>query len=64
MAVPLVLTTLRGERVALRVDRFVGQQEIYVKSVPGLLQGMRLLAGLTLLDDGCPVFLIDLNHLA
>ena len=63
-AVPLVLTTLRGERVALRVDRFVGQQEIYVKSVPGLLQGMRLLAGLTLLDDGCPVFLIDFNHLA
>jgi len=62
-AVPLVMTTLRGERVALRVDRFVGQQEIYVKSVPGLLSGVRLLAGLTLLDDGRPVFLIDLNHL-
>jgi two-component system chemotaxis sensor kinase CheA len=63
-AVPLVLTTLRGERCALRVDRFVGQQEIYVKSVPALLSRLRLLAGLTVLDDGCPVFVIDLNHLA
>lgn len=62
--VPLVLTTLRGERVALQVERFVGQQEIYVKSVPPLLSGIRMLAGLTLLDDGCPVFLIDMNHLA
>ncbi len=63
IAIPLVMTTLRGERVALKVDRFVGQQEIYVKSVPGLLSGLRQLAGLTLLDDGRPVFLIDLNHL-
>jgi two-component system chemotaxis sensor kinase CheA len=62
-AVPIVLTSLRGERVALRVDRFDGQQEIYVKSVPGLLSELRLLAGLTVLDDGRPVFLIDLNHL-
>lgn len=63
-AVPLVLTVLRGERCALRVDRFVGQQEIYVKSVPALLSRLRLLAGLTVLDDGAPVFVIDMNHLA
>lgn len=61
---PLVLTELRGERVALRVDRFVGQQEIYIKPVPSLLARVRVLAGLTLLDDGSPVFLLDLNHLA
>jgi len=60
----LVLIELRGERVALRVDRFVGQQEIYVKSVPELLVPVRLLAGLTLLEDGSPVFLLDLNHLS
>jgi len=60
----LVLTELRGERVALRVDRFVGQQEIYVKSVPELLTRVRLLAGMTILEDGSPVFLLDLNHLA
>ena len=60
----LVLTQLRGQRVALRVDRFVGQQEIYVKSVPELLSPVRLLAGMTVLEDGSPVFLLDLNHLA
>ncbi len=62
--VPLVMTQLRGERVALRVDRFGGQQEIYVKPVPELLAKVRLLAGLTVLEDGSPVFLLDLNHLA
>jgi two-component system chemotaxis sensor kinase CheA len=60
----LVLTDLRGERVALRVDAFVGQQEIYVKSVPEILVPVKLLAGLTILEDGSPVFLLDLNHLA
>jgi len=63
-AVRLVLTQLRGERVALRVDRFVGQQEIYVKSVPRLLTKDRLLAGMTVMEDGSPIFLLDLNHLA
>ncbi|MBW2229289.1 MAG: chemotaxis protein CheW [Deltaproteobacteria bacterium] len=60
----LVLTELRGERVALRVDRFVGQQEIYVKSIPDLLLGNRLLAGMTVLEDGSPIFLLDMNHIA
>jgi len=62
-AVPLVLSEVRGERVALRVDRFEGQQEFYVKPVPELLAPVRILAGLTVLEDGSPVFLLDLNHL-
>ncbi|HEB91287.1 MAG TPA: hypothetical protein ENI85_17055 [Deltaproteobacteria bacterium] len=62
-SVPLVISEVHGERVALRVDRFEGQQEIYVKPVPELLSSVRVLAGLTVLDDGCPVFLLDLNHL-
>lgn len=62
--VPLVLTEVRGERVALRVDQFASQREIYRKPVPSLLSELRVLAGLTLLDDGSPVFLLDLNHVA
>ena len=62
--VPLVVTEVRGERVALRVDRFVGREEIYVKPVSEMMSGVRVLAGLTMLDDGRPVFLLDLNHLA
>jgi two-component system chemotaxis sensor kinase CheA len=60
---PLVIAEVRGERVALKVDRFVGQQEIYVKPLPDLLSRVRILAGLTVLGDGSPIFLLDLNQL-
>ncbi len=62
-SVPLVLSEIRGERVALRVARFAGQQEFYVKPLPELLARVRILSGLTVLDDGSPVFLLDLNQL-
>jgi two-component system chemotaxis sensor kinase CheA len=60
----LVLTDVRGERVALDVERVAGQQQIYVKPVPELLGSVRALAGLTILGDGRPVFVLDLNQLA
>ena len=60
----LVLTDVRGARVALEVERIVGQQEIFVKPVPELLAGVRGLAGLTILGDGRPVFVLDPNQLA
>ena len=62
--VQLVLTELRGERIALEADRVAGQQQIYVKPVPELLSGLRPLAGLTILGDGRPMFLLDLNQIA
>jgi two-component system chemotaxis sensor kinase CheA len=62
-SVPLVLTEVRDSRLALRVEDLEGQQEIYVKPVPELLAGLRGLAGLTVLGDGRPIFLLDLNHL-
>jgi two-component system chemotaxis sensor kinase CheA len=62
-AAPLVIADLRGERVALRVDKLAGQQDIYVKPLPALLASLRALAGLTVLGDGRPVFLLDLNQL-
>ena len=62
-AAPLVIADLRGERVALRVDKLAGQQDIYVKPLPALLASLRVLAGLTVLGDGRPVFLLDLHQL-
>jgi chemotaxis protein histidine kinase CheA len=59
----LVIAEVRGERVALRVGRLAGQQEIYVKPVPRLLAVSRALAGLTVLGDGSPVFALDVNQL-
>ena len=61
--VTLVLTDVREERVAIRVERVAGQQQIYVKPVPELLAGVRALAGLTILGDGRPVFVLDLNQM-
>lgn len=61
--VHLVLTEVRGERVALLAERIDGQQQIYVKPVPELLSRKRALAGLTILGDGRPVFLVDLNQM-
>jgi two-component system chemotaxis sensor kinase CheA len=63
-AVQLVIADVRGERVALRVGRLAGQQDIYVKPLPLLLAGLRVLAGHTVLGDGRPVFLLDLNQLS
>jgi two-component system chemotaxis sensor kinase CheA len=60
---PLVLAEVRDERVALLVERLAGQQEIYVKPVPSLLACARALAGLTVLGDGHPIFLLDPNQL-
>lgn len=60
----LVLAEVRGERVALRVECLRGQQEIYVKPVPRLLVCAKALSGLTVLGDGSPIFLLDLNQLA
>ncbi len=60
----LVLAELRQSRVGLLVDRLEGQQEIYVKPLPRLFARARGLAGLTVLGDGRPVFLLDLNQLA
>lgn len=58
----LVLADVRGEPMALSVDSVVGHQQIYVKPVPELLSGVRALAGLTILGNGLPVFLLDLNQ--
>ena len=44
-------------------SRLAGQQDIYVKPLPALLASLRVLAGLTVLGDGRPVFLLDLNQL-
>jgi two-component system chemotaxis sensor kinase CheA len=59
----LVLADVRGELMAIKIDSVVGHQQIYVKPIPELLSGIRSLAGLTILGDGLPIFLLDLNQL-
>jgi len=61
--IPLLLTEVRGERVAVRVDALGGQHELYVKPLPRMVAALPLLSGLTVLGDGRPVFLLDVNQL-
>ena len=59
----LALADVRGELMAIKIDSVVGHQQIYVKPIPELLSSIRPLAGLTILGDGLPIFLLDLNQL-
>lgn len=59
----LVLAEVRGEMMAIKIDSVIRHQQIYVKPIPELLSSVRLLAGLTILGDGTPIFLLDLNQL-
>jgi chemotaxis protein histidine kinase CheA len=59
----LALADVRGELMAIKIDSVIGHQQIYVKPIPELLSGIRSLAGLTILGDGLPIFLLDLNQL-
>ncbi len=59
----LVLAEVRNELMAIKIDSVVGHQQIYVKPIPELLSGVRSLAGLTILGNGLPIFLLDLNQL-
>jgi two-component system chemotaxis sensor kinase CheA len=59
----LVLAEVRGEMMAIKIDHVVGHQQIYVKPIPELLSSVRSIAGLTILGDGLPIFLLDLNQL-
>jgi two-component system chemotaxis sensor kinase CheA len=60
----LALAEVHGESMALHIDSIVGHQQIYVKPVPELLSSLKVLSGLTILGDGLPVFLLDLNQLS
>ena len=62
-AAPLLLAEVRGQRVALRVEALGGQQELYIKPLREPFAALPLLSGFTVIGDGRPVFLVDLNRL-
>jgi two-component system chemotaxis sensor kinase CheA len=62
--VPLVIAEVGTERIALAVDRFVGQQEIYVKPLGRPLSRLAWLSGGAILGDGRLVFILDMAGVA
>jgi two-component system chemotaxis sensor kinase CheA len=54
----LVLET-QGFRYGIRVDRVATDHEVFVREIPPVLSGLTPLAGVAILTDGEPIFLIE-----
>jgi two-component system chemotaxis sensor kinase CheA len=61
--VPLLVGEVRGRKVALAVDRFLGQQEVFVKPVGRPLGRMKGLTGGAILGNGEVVFILDIANI-
>ncbi len=55
----LVIVNVEDNDFALLIDEFIEQTEIVVKSLKGVLSDIKGLAGITILNDGMPSFIID-----
>lgn len=53
----------RGRRAALVVDEFIGQQDVVVKRYDPPRGGSAMFAGATVLGDGSPALIVDVNSL-
>jgi CheY-like chemotaxis protein len=60
--VPLVLVAEAGRRLALRVDRFLGERPLVQESLDPFLQGMRGVTGTAVLEDGRLAALLNVVH--
>ncbi len=56
---PLVLIHHRGGKAALAVDRFIAEEDLFIKPLKGPLRAFRGISGYSVLGDGRLVFLLD-----
>jgi two-component system chemotaxis sensor kinase CheA len=61
--ISLFITEVKGRKVGFAVDRFLGQQEVFVKPLGRPLAKLRGLAGGAILGDGEIVFILDVANL-
>jgi len=58
-SIPAVIVEMNERTVALVVDRFVGQQDVFVKPFGSPLNRMKGFLGGAILGDGQVIFIID-----
>jgi two-component system chemotaxis sensor kinase CheA len=63
MSGPAVVVERQGGEAALLIDRMLGQQEIVVKPLSGLLKQVRAFSGATINREGLPMLILDVNNL-
>ncbi len=61
--ISLMILESGSKKVAIPVDEFIGQQEIVIKSLGGLLRDIPGIAGATILGDGHVAPILDANTL-
>jgi chemosensory pili system protein ChpA (sensor histidine kinase/response regulator) len=61
--VPVLLTQVGDQHIAVQVDTVLGGREIVVKSVGPQLSTLRGITGATILGDGSVVLILDINTL-
>ncbi len=61
--ISLFIAEVKGRKVGFAVDRFLGQQEVFVKPLGRPLAKLRGLAGGAILGDGEIVFILDVANL-
>jgi two-component system chemotaxis sensor kinase CheA len=60
---PFVVVEGESGKVALQVDRLLGQEEVVLKALTRPLDLVPGLAGVTILGTGRPVFILDVARL-
>jgi len=58
-----LLTRTQAQPVALGVEELLGEEEIVVKELRGLLSRVRGVAGATILAEGDPAVILDINRI-
>ncbi len=61
--IPLFVSEVKGRKVGVTVDRFLGQQEVFVKPLGSPLDKLKGLTGGAVLGDGQIVFILDIANL-
>ncbi|HOK42912.1 MAG TPA: chemotaxis protein CheA [Thermoclostridium caenicola] len=60
-----VVIVKKGDKLsAFSVDSLIGQQEIVIKSLGKIMQGIKCIAGATILGDGNVALIVDSNSIA
>jgi two-component system chemotaxis sensor kinase CheA len=62
-AIPILVSEVRGRKVGMAVDHFLGQQEVFVKPLGRPLDRLKGVAGGAVMGDGQIVFILDVANL-
>ncbi len=59
----VIVLEMADRRTGVLVDRLLGQQDIVVKPFDAVTDGLALFSGATILGDGAPALILDVNSL-